>query len=135
MNKGYMLRGAQPRRTALTLALAMGLGFTGVAFGQATTGSIFGTAPAAAGETVMVQSTNGTTREVAVDADGRFVVNGLPVGRYTVTLRKDGEVLATQDNVGIAVGGGTSVSFSTANAENAQNLGAVQVVASALPAI
>jgi outer membrane receptor for ferrienterochelin and colicin len=135
MNKRYMPRGAQPRRTALTVALAMGLGFTGFAYGQATTGSIFGTAPPAAGETVLVQGPSGTSREVAVGADGRYSVGGLPVGRYTVSLRKDGQTLATQNNVGVSPGGGTSVPFTAASAANAQNLGAVQVVASALPAI
>src|SRR5690349_132958 len=116
MNKRYMSRGALPRRTALTVAMAMGLGFTGLAFGQATTGSIFGTAPAGAGDTVMVQGANGTTREVAVDADGRYSVT-VPVGRYTVTLRKDGQVLATQENVGVSPGGGTNVPFTAASAE------------------
>src|SRR5690348_15004112 len=135
MNKRYMSRGALPRRTALTVAMAMGLGFTGLALGQATTGSIFGTAPATAGDTVMVQGANGATREVAVDASGRYSVNGLPVGRYTVTLRKDGQVLATQENVTVSPASGTNVPFTAASAENAQNLGAVQVVASALPAI
>jgi len=115
--------------------MAMGLGFTGLAFGQATTGSIFGTAPAAAGETVLVQGASGATREVAVDESGRYSVSGLPVGRYTVTLRKDGQTLATQENVAVSPGGGTSVPFAAATAENAQNLGTVQVVASALPAI
>jgi len=121
------------RRTALALALSMG--FATVAFAQSTTGSIFGTAPAGVGETVMVQGANGTNREVAVDASGRYAINGLPVGQYTVSLRKDGQVLATQDNVGISAGGGTEVPFSAANAKDAQNLNAVQVVASALPAI
>ena len=49
MNKRYILRGTLPRQTAL--ALALGLGFTGLAFGQATSGSIFGQAPAAGGGT------------------------------------------------------------------------------------
>ncbi|NUR21672.1 TonB-dependent receptor [Frateuria sp.] len=134
MNKRYNSRGVQPRRTALTVALAMGLGFTGFAYGQATTGSIFGTAPVGVGETVMVQGANGTNREVAVDSSGRYSVT-VPVGRYTVTLRKDGQVLATQENVGVSPGGGTQVPFAAATAQNAQNLSAVQVVASALPAI
>ncbi|WP_291190866.1 TonB-dependent receptor [Frateuria sp.] len=113
----------------------MGLGVTGLAYGQATTGSIFGSAPVAAGETVMVQAANGSTREVAVGADGRYSISSLPVGRYTVSLRKDGQTLATQENVTVSPGGGTSVPFAAASAQNAQNLGAVQVVASALPAI
>jgi outer membrane receptor for ferrienterochelin and colicin len=135
MNKRYMPHGVQPRRTALTVALAMGLGFTGLAFGQATTGSIFGTAPAGTGESVVVKGANGATREVAVGTDGRYSVNGLPVGRYSVSLQKDGQVLASQDNVTVSPGGGTSVPFAAASTSNAQNLGAVQVVASALPAI
>ena len=135
MNSRFTVRRPEPRRSALTLALAMSLGFTGMAYGQATTGSIFGTAPAATGETVLVQGSSGTSREVAVGADGRYSVSGLPVGQYTVTLRKDGQTVATQNNVGVSPGGGTSVPFSAASAENAQNLGAVQVVASALPAI
>jgi hypothetical protein len=135
MNKRYNSRGAQPRRNALVIALAMGLGFTGFAYGQATTGSIFGTAPVAAGETVVVTGANGTNRSVSVDQSGRYVVSGLPVGRYTVTLQKDGQTVASRENVGISVGGGTEVPFAGASAENAQNLGEVQVVASALPAI
>ncbi|HEV2540730.1 MAG TPA: TonB-dependent receptor [Frateuria sp.] len=113
----------------------MGLGFTGFAYGQATTGNIFGTAPAGAGETVVVKGANGTAREVTVGADGRYSVSGLPVGRYSVSLQKGGQVLASQDNVTVTPGGGTSVPFAAASATNAQNLGAVQVVASALPAI
>ncbi len=135
MNKRYNSRGAQPRRNALVIALAMGLGFTGFAYGQATTGSIFGTAPVASGETVVVTGGNGTNRSVSVDASGRYTVSGLPVGSYTVTLKKDGETVATRDNVYISVGGGTEVPFASASADSAQNLGEVQVVASALPAI
>ncbi|MGN2247288.1 TonB-dependent receptor plug domain-containing protein [Frateuria sp. GZRR35] len=134
MNKLHKLHGALPRPTALTVALALGLGLTGLAHGQSTTGTIFGTAPVAAGETVVVQGAGGATREVAVDASGRYSVT-VPVGRYTVTLRKDGQVLATQENVGVSPGAGTQVPFAAATAENAQNLGTVQVVASALPAI
>lgn len=132
--KRSMSRGAMPRPTVLMVAMAIGLGFTGLALGQATTGSIFGTAPIAAGETVLVQGANGASREVAVDESGRYSVT-VPVGRYTVTLRKDGQVLATQENVAVSPGGGTQVPFAAATAENAQNLGTVQVVASALPAI
>ncbi|MEI7035295.1 TonB-dependent receptor [Fulvimonas yonginensis] len=135
MNRRHISRGALPRYTALAVALGMGLGFTGIAFGQATTGSIFGSAPAGTGETVQVRGAGGTTREVAVDASGRYSVSGLPVGRYTVTLRKDGQTLATQENVTVSPGAGTQVPFAAASAQNAQNLGAVQVVASALPAI
>ncbi|MGY3041446.1 hypothetical protein ACVWWQ_003078 [Rhodanobacter sp. TND4EL1] len=119
------------QRTAL--ALALGLGFTGLAFGQATTGSIFGQAPATSGETVTVSGSTGITREVAVDSAGRYRVSNLPLGTYTVTLKKDGVAVESRDNIAIVVGAGTTVSF--AGAQNAQNLEAVTVQANALPVI
>ncbi|HWX64820.1 MAG TPA: carboxypeptidase-like regulatory domain-containing protein, partial [Rhodanobacter sp.] len=85
------------RHTALALALSVSLG--GVAMAQSTTGSIFGQAPAAAGETVVVTNTSGLTREVPVDSAGRFQVSSVPVGVYTVSLKKDGAVTDTRKNV------------------------------------
>ena len=49
MSKRFMREG-QYRRNTLAAALAMGLGLTGVAYGQATTGSVYGTAPVASGD-------------------------------------------------------------------------------------
>ncbi|HET6586879.1 MAG TPA: TonB-dependent receptor [Oleiagrimonas sp.] len=133
MNKRYVSRGGQPRRNALAIALAVGLGFTGLAYGQSTTGTIFGTAPAAAGQTVTVSGSSGATRTVGVNADGRYSVSNLPVGTYTVTLNSNGSAVSTRNNVGITVGAGTEVDF--ANAANATELTGVQVNASALPTI
>lgn len=137
MSKRYIPRGTQPRRNALVVAMAIGLGFTGFAYGQATTGSIFGTAPAATGETVRVVSTQtGLTREVAVGSDGRYSANQLPVGNYTVSLMQNGAVVATHDHVQVSVSGGTAVAFTAAEAgKNVQSLSSVTVTANALPAI
>src|SRR5699024_5622915 len=107
---------------------------SGLAFGQATTGAIFGDAPQAQGETVMVQSSSGLTREVPV-TNGRFSIGDLPVGTYTVTLRRNGEVVNTRNNVTISVGRGRQVSFAGGGAANAQELSGIQVSANALPAI
>ena len=120
------------RRTALAIALSMG--FTGLAFAQATTGSIFGDAPAAQGETVLIQNSTGFAREVAVDASGHFVANQLPLGDYTVTLRQNGQDVDSRKNVTLRVGAGTQVSFG-ATAADAQNLSAITVSANALPTI
>jgi outer membrane receptor for ferrienterochelin and colicin len=109
----------------------MGLG--GVAMAQSTTGSLFGEAPAAAGGTVLIQNASGFNREVPVDASGRYNAGSLPVGVYTVTLRRDGQTIDSRSNVTLRAGSGTDVSF--ASAENAQNLGAISVTASALPSI
>src|SRR5699024_801479 len=126
-------RNTLPRRSTLALALALGLGVSGFAFAQATTGTIFGNAPAAAGETVTVSSNNGIVRTVSVDADGQYTVSNLPLGVYTVSLKKDGAVIDQHNNISINVGAGSQVNF--ASAQSAQNLDAVQATANALPAI
>jgi outer membrane receptor for ferrienterochelin and colicin len=120
-------------RTAL--AIAIGFGFAGVAFGQATTGSIFGQVPAGNGETVLVKGSSGATRQVAVDPSGRYVIGSLPLGSYTVTLQRDGQTIDSRSNVTLRVGAGTEVSFAGAAGSDVRNLGAVTVQANALPAI
>ncbi|WP_234411355.1 MULTISPECIES: TonB-dependent receptor [Rhodanobacter] len=102
----------------------------GVAMAQSTTGSIFGQAPAAAGETVTATNASGLTREVTVDSSGRFQINNVPVGTYTVSLKKSGAVVETR-KVSLAPGAGTSVTFSA----ETTSLSAVTVSANALPAI
>ena len=122
--------GTRPlRRTSLAIGLGLGLVGTGV-FAQSTTGTIFGQAKA--GETVVVKGSSGVTRQATVGADGRYTVGSLPVGSYTVTLQRDGQVVDSRSNVSIRVGSGTDVSF---GAQNAQNLAAVTVQANALPSI
>jgi TonB dependent receptor/TonB-dependent Receptor Plug Domain len=124
------------RHTALAVAVAMGFGFSGQVLAQATTGSVFGTAPVSAGETVrVVNSQTGLTREVAVDSAGRFSANQLPTGDYTVSLMQGGNVVATHDHVQVTVSGGTAVPFAAASAQNAQNLSTVTVTANSVPAI
>ncbi|GLQ99580.1 TonB-dependent receptor [Dyella mobilis] len=125
------------RRNALTAALAVSMGFTGYAYGQATTGSVFGTAPVSAGETVrVVNNQTGLTREVAVDSAGRYSANQLPTGDYTVSLMQGGNVVASQDHVQVTVSGGTPVPFAAAaGSQNAKNLSTVTVTANSVPAI
>jgi hypothetical protein len=131
MNAAKHLKTRQLRRTAL--ALALGLGFSAGVFGQATTGSIFGQAPAAAGETITVSGSTGVTRVVAVDSNGRYQVGNLPLGSYTVTLKKDGAVVDSRENVNIVVGAGTAVSFVAERSTT--TLSSVTVRAGALPVI
>jgi len=125
------------RHTALALALSVSLG--GVAMAQSTTGSIFGQAPAASGETVIATGTSGQSREVAVDSSGRYQISNLPVGVYTVSLKKDGAVIDSRKDVALSPGAGASVSFAAAagaaGTAGATSLGAVTVQANALPSI
>jgi len=101
--------------TAGRMALAAAIAISGVAVSvtvqaQATAGRVFGKAPA--GETVLVQSTTtGLQREGQVNAKGRYAINPLPVGVYTVVLEKDGHPVAKHLNVGVVVGRGSRVDF------------------------
>ena len=126
------------RHTALAVAIAVGFGFSGQVFAQATTGSIVGTAPAAAGETVkVVNKQTGLTRVVPVDASsGRYSATALPVGSYSVSLQNNGQTVATQDNVSVSVAGPVTVPFeAAAGSQNAQNLASVTVTANSIPVI
>jgi hypothetical protein len=130
-------RGLHVRHTALAMAVAMSMGLSGQVFAQATTGSVFGTAPVSSGETVRIANNQtGLTREVSVGSDGRYGANQLPVGDYTVSLVQGGNVVATRDHVQVSVAGGTAVPFAADEAsKNAQNLSGVTVTANSLPAI
>ena len=123
-----------PVRKTLFLALGMSLGITGVAHAQSTTGSIFGTAPAASGESVLIQSANGVSREVPVDANGRYSAGALPLSTYTVTLKRDGKTLQSRTNVTLTVGAGTLVAFDDTPA-GTTNLSGLTVTANTLPSI
>ena len=130
-----MNRRAALRRTALAVAVAAGVALASPVVAQSSTGSIFGTAPVAAGETVLIQSDSGVSREVSIDANGRYSAASLPLGTYKVSLKKDGNVVESRSNVTLVVGAGTQVSFAAAASEDAKSLGAVTVMANALPAI
>ena len=136
MSNFHAKRGAQLRRTTLAAALAVGLGLTGGAHAQSTTGSLNGQAPAAADETVMIVGDTGFTREVPVDASGRFRISNLPVGLYQVSLKQGGNVVDTRKDVSLTVGAGTTVNFAgAASSSNATALSAITVSANSLPAI
>ena len=127
-------KGMRMRHTALAVAVAMSVGLSGQVLAQATTGSIFGTAPTVVGETVrIVSSQTGLTREVPVDSSGRYSANNLPLGTYTVSLISNGQTVSSKSDVTVSVNGASQVPF--ASEKNVQSLSGVTVTASALPAI
>ena len=77
MNQPENHKAGPLRRTSLAIGLALCLFGTG-AMAQSTTGSIYGQAQA--GDTVLVKSDSGVTRQVTVDAAGRYVFDSLPLG-------------------------------------------------------
>ncbi|GGY31979.1 Oar protein [Rhodanobacter panaciterrae] len=129
MNSRKNFTTSQLRRTSL--AIGLGLCIVGTsALAQSTTGSIFGQAQA--GATVLIKSTSGISRQVAVDSTGHYTASALPLGDYTVTLQRDGQTVDSRSNVTLRVGSGTEVSF---GAQGAKDLTAVTVQANALPTI
>ncbi|WP_250624476.1 TonB-dependent receptor [Pinirhizobacter soli] len=133
MRSNSLFRSRAFKRTVLAVALSSTLA-GGVVYAQSTTGTIFGQAEA--NETVTVDNGSGFVRQVAVDASGRYAVNALPLGTYTVTLNRAGAVVDSRKNVTLRVGSGTEVSFaSSAGSASASNLEGVTVSAAALPAI
>lgn len=101
---------------------------------QSTTGSIVGNVAAGAGNTVKIENNSGFSREVTVDERGRYSLGNLPLGTYTVSLKKDGSVRETREHVTIIVGASTEVSFAAAGA-GLQTLATVSVTAAAISPI
>lgn len=125
------------KRTALAVVLGACLA-NGAVYAQSTTGSIYGSAPSEAGSTIVVQSDTGLSRTIAIDANGRYNLGSLPVGAYTVTLKRGDQVVDTRKNVQLRVGSGTEVSFAGAAASgsaDATTLGAITVTAANAPKI
>ena len=121
------------RRTALAVAIVAGVGMTGQVLAQATTGTIFGSAPTS-GATVQVTGGTGFNRTVPVDSTGHYSVT-VPVGTYTVNLMQNGAVVQSHSNVSPAAGGATEADFVQPGAKDTSTLSSVTVTANALPTI
>lgn len=119
------------RRTLICAAVAASL--SGLAHGQATTGRITGQAPIADGETVLIEGSNGLSREVGIDGRGRYAVEALPLATYKVSLKKNGAVVDSRDNITLRVGAATDVSFEAAS--GTQQLEGLTVSANQVPKI
>jgi hypothetical protein len=111
IENNHLVRRRGPSAWNVAMALVIGIaGATGSAAvnAQATAGNVFGIAPA--GQTITAKSvTSGLSRQVTVDAKGRYNIGALPVGTYTVTLEKDGVPVLRHNNVPITVGRGAKV--------------------------
>ncbi|GGA50725.1 Oar protein [Dyella nitratireducens] len=113
----------------------MGFGFSGQVLAQATTGTIFGQAPVAAGETVQIVGGSGFNRSVAVGQDGRYSIT-LPVGTYDVMLMQNGQTLQTKQGITALAAKSVAVDFVTTSATGAtKSLSSVMVTANAIPPI
>jgi len=118
------------KRTALCIAL--GLCFAGTVNAQSTSGSLYGHVPAGESATVAVTNNSGFSRSVSADASGRYNFSTLPVGEYTVTLQRNGQVVGTR-TVTVRAGAGVDVSFAAPGSP--ATLETVSVTGTVIPAI
>ena len=110
-----------PGRTLLGLALGLALAWPVQAANN--DGSVVGrTVPGA--EVTVVSPDNGFTRTVVADDKGNYRFPFLPVGKYTLTTRKNGAALGEPLPVTVTLGNATTVNVGS---REATQLGTVQV--------
>ena len=120
------------RRKALALAIgAATFSLANTVWAQATNGTIYGTVPIAAGESIQITGGAGFNRTVEVDANGKYSVT-LPVGTYTVTLLRDGRVVDSRKDISPVAAGAVAVDFAAAGAaSSAATLNEIKVLGQA----
>jgi hypothetical protein len=103
------LKRVSMRRAMVCVSLLFQLAFAGVAWSQATTGSILGRVTDSSGgviaeaDVVAKNQSTGVAYPTKTDASGDFVLFNLPPGGYTVTVSKPGFASATMGDVEIAI--------------------------------
>lgn len=123
------------------LAASILLGFTQASLAQSLTGGLYGHESAGADVVLRVSSTStGFQKQVTPDADGRYDLNGLNPGNYTVSLMRGEQTLGEStvavkpnQNSPVSELGATASASATAPAGvDASDLSGVQVSASML---
>jgi outer membrane receptor protein involved in Fe transport len=134
MVKNRVIR-AVVRRSALSLALGICVVSSAHAQSNAT-GSIFGQAEPGS-SVVVTNPATGFTRTITVDSNGRFRATALPPGSYDVQQTRDGQAVATREDVLVTIAGGAEINFAGpgGSTADATNLDAITVTASAVPSI
>ncbi len=103
-----VLRSFMPLALLLSAGLYAGSGFSGI-HAQATSGAIYGSAPA--GQIVTIQSSSGMTRHVKVNGGGHYRLGSLPVGVYSAVLEEGGQEVDMRSSIRLTVGGSAKVDF------------------------
>ncbi|MEQ1686002.1 MAG: TonB-dependent receptor [Burkholderiaceae bacterium] len=125
------------RKTLVVRALAVAFGAAAltaavgpVAYAQTSaTGTIFGQVDAAAGTTVVIENLDTAARRTLTPgADGKYQATSMPVGRYKVTLQRNGAVVSTRDEIVVTIGAGSEVSFAAASLQTVQVVGRRQAI-------
>ena len=113
------------------LSMAMGICLSSLialpVMAQSATGAVAGRANAGDQITV-VNAATGASRTVTVGSDGSYRLNQLPVGDYTLQVKRGGQEIGQALSVNVSLGGTTAVHLG--NEGNLTNLDAVQVMGS-----
>jgi len=117
------------KKAALSVALGACLGALAPAvMAQSATGAIAGRANS--GDQITITNTaTGLTRTVTVGRDGGYRLSQLPVGDYSLTVKRDGQSDKEPVAVNVSLGGTTTVNLGGGDA-GAVTLDSVQVVGS-----
>lgn len=117
------------RKSVLSIAMGVCLSSLAMspAYAQSATGGVAGRANA--GDTItLVNSATGASRTVTVAGDGTYRLSQLPVGDYSLQVKRSGQEVGQPVAVNVSLGGTTTVNLG--NEGNLTNLDAVQVVGS-----
>lgn len=99
------------KKAALSVALGTCLGVMAQgAMAQSATGAIAGRASTGDHITIINKGT-GLTRTITVGADGAYRLNQLPVGDYSLQVKRDGETEGEPLSVNVSLGGTTTVNL------------------------
>ena len=97
------------------VAAAVALAISAGAMAQSNVGgSIFGNTGNTGATVVITNTETGAVRSATVGADGRFQVPSVPVGKYSVEVKKDGRTVESRTGILVTIGGGSEVSFDAA---------------------
>ena len=117
------------KRAALTVALGACLGVMAPSvMAQSASGAIAGRA-SSGDQITIVNKATGLTRSITVGADGSYRLSQLPVGDYSLQVKRDGQTDKEPLAVNVSLGGTTTVNLGGGDS-GAVTLDSVQVVGS-----
>ncbi len=114
------------RKSAISIAMGLCLSSLAIApaFAQSTTGAVAGRA-GSGDQVTLTNAATGASRTVTASADGSYRLAQLPVGDYTLQLKRGGQDVGQALTVSVGLGGTTTVNLGDDG--GLTNLEAVQV--------
>ena len=119
------MKGKVMKKAALGIALGACIAtMAPLAMAQSATGAVAGRANAG-DQITIVNTATGATRTVTVEGNGSYRLTQLPIGDYSLQVKRAGEQVGQSVSVNVALGGTTTVNLGAEG--NLTNLDAVEV--------